>query len=145
MTNLFYLTTNIFVSKCLLFFSGVRIYKIRCMVETDSASIKPMVGSASDYSSMGVTAAEFDRQRIIINSDILFFILREKRHYLIITSEVVTLCTRYNWPFFWQFDYLQTTNLFLWSLFICSHFVRKWFKIVFTCQAIEWIQWEKFI
>ena len=37
------------------------------MVETDSASIKPMVGSASDYSSMGVTAAEFDRQRIMIN------------------------------------------------------------------------------
>ena len=33
------------------------------MVETDSASIKPMVGSASDYSSMGVTPAEFDREK----------------------------------------------------------------------------------
>jgi hypothetical protein len=58
----------VFIGSCIILsgswiiLSGVRIYKIRCMVETDSASIKPMVGSASDYSSMGVTAAEFDRQ-----------------------------------------------------------------------------------
>ena len=59
-------------SSCLVV-SAVRLYKLRCAVETDTLSTKPMLSSGSEPSSIagGVTASsvitEKDRSRLVDN------------------------------------------------------------------------------